>query len=330
MQLPFTSPPGLRLADLVDLIRFRLPLDLPGFGSPAAADNPLTHVVPHPLWQVPADLGFLTPEGVVTVLSDQIVMILLGALVVMIGLPWLLRRRASAGSGDIEHLVPTRRASFVELICEYFRKEVAEPHLGHHARRYLPFIWTAFFFVLVLNLLGLIPFATLSPPLTGLHIGGTATGNIWVTATLAVMTLVLMVFGGLRYAGKDYLAHFSPGPIWMAPLMIPVEVMGLFAKIFALAVRLFANMVAGHILLAVLVAMILRAGTALGPIGGFGVAIVTVAGSVAITLLEIFVAFLQAFIFTYLSTLFIGMSVNIHHEETMQEADLTEDLAHLA
>lgn len=280
----------------------------------ASGDNPLSHVVPHPLVQEPMDLGaLLTPKGVVTVLSDQIVIMILGTLLLCLVFPALARKRR--GASGIEALVPKGFAAFVEMICEYWRKEVAEEHLGEHTDRFIKFIWSAFFFVLTMNLLGMIPFATLSGALFHVYIGGTPTGNIWVTSTLAIVTMILMVVNGLRYGGKAYLAHFSPGPLWMAPLMIPVEIMGLFAKIFALAVRLFANMVAGHVLLAVLLMMLLKAGQALGPAIGFGIAIPMVIGSVAVSMLEIFVAFLQAFIFTYLTTLFIGMSVNVHHDE---------------
>jgi F-type H+-transporting ATPase subunit a len=127
--------------------------------------------------------------------------------------------------------------------------------------------------------------------------------------------MVLMVFNGLRYGGKAYLAHFVPGPVWMAPLMLPVEIAGLLAKIFALAVRLFANMVAGHVLLAVLMMLIMMAGQALGTVLGLGLSIPIVLGIIAVNLLELFVAFLQAFIFTYLTVLFIGMSVNVHHDD---------------
>ena len=278
----------------------------------AAGNNPLSHVIPHPLKQIPMDLGILTPEGKLTVLSDQIVIMIAGCLLLCLVFPALARKRR--GADGIGALVPASFATFVELVCQYFRKEVAEPHLGEHADRFIKFIWSAFFFVLTMNLLGLIPLGTVTPAF-GIHIGGTPTGNIWVTSTLAIITMILMVVNGLRYGGKAYLAHFSPGPIWMAPLMIPVEIMGLLAKIFALAVRLFANMVAGHVLLAVLFMMILMAGQALGPVLGVGIALPIVIGGIAINLLEIFVAFLQAFIFTYLTTLFIGMSVNVHHDE---------------
>lgn len=280
----------------------------------ASGDNPLSHVVPHPIKQVPMDLGaLLTPKGVVTVLSDQIVIMILGALLLCLVFPALARKRR--GKSGMEALVPSGFGTFVEMVCDYWRKEVAEPQLGEHADKFIKFIWSAFFFVLTMNLLGLLPLGTLSPMLfNGLHIGGTPTGNIWVTSTLAIIVMLLMVFNGLRYGGKAYLAHFAPGPTWMAPLMIPVEIAGLFAKIFALAVRLFANMVAGHVLLAVLLMMILMAGQALGALVGSGVGVVLVLAGVAVNMLEIFVAFLQAFIFTYLTTLFIGMSVNVHDE----------------
>ena len=172
--------------------------------------------------------------------------------------------------------------------------------------------------MLTVNILGLLPIPVVSK-LFGTHLGGTATGNIWMTATLAIITMVMMVVNGLRLGGKSYLAHFCPGPLWMAPLLVPVEIIGLIAKVFALAVRLFANMIAGHILLAVLLSFILAAG-AMSTGLGLGVGALVVAGSVAINLLELFVAFLQAFIFTFLTTLFIGMSVVFHHDDRARRA----------
>ena len=148
--------------------------------------------------------------------------------------------------------------------------------------------------------------------LLGTHLGGTATGNIWMTATLAIVTMVMMVVNGLRLGGKAYLAHFCPGPIWMAPLLVPVEIIGLIAKVFALAVRLFANMLAGHILLAVLLSFIMVAGAKSTGLG-LGVGLLVVSGSVAINLLELFVAFLQAYVFTFLTALFMGMALNPSH-----------------
>jgi len=282
-----------------------------------ASENPLGHVVQHPIRQINADLGFLTPEHKITVLSDQIVMMLVAAFLLIVLVPLLVRRRA--GSDAIGRLVPRGWGNFFEVVCQYLRKEAVEPVLGAHTDRFIPYIWSVFYFVLTVNLLGLLPIQPLAA-FAKLHLGGTATGNIWVTATLAVLTLILMVVNGLRFGGMAYLKHFNPGPWWLFWLLIPVEIIGLFAKIFALAVRLFANMIAGHILLGVLISLILTAGTALGAGGGLAIAVVVVGGAVAVSLLEVFVAFLHAFIFSFLTALFIGMSVNVHHDHHEEAA----------
>ena len=277
----------------------------------AEPESPLEHVVQHPLIERPAHLGPLTPNGTITVFSDQIAMIFLAGLLLIALVPMLVKRRR-ARSG-VDAMVPTGAANGLEDVCEYQRKEVAEPALHEHTDRFIKYIWSVFFFVLTVNILGLLPIPAVSN-LFHTHLGGTATGNIWMTATLAIVTMAMMVINGLRLGGKSYLAHFCPGPIWMAPLLVPVEIIGLIAKVFALAVRLFANMIAGHILLAVLLSFIMAAGAkSLGL--GLGVGLLVVAGSVAINFLELFVAFLQAFIFTFLTTLFIGMSVVFHHDE---------------
>ena len=279
--------------------------------APAHAESPLTHIVQHPLVERPADLGPLTPNGVITVFSDQIAMLALAGVLLIAFVPMMVRRRR--GKGDVEALVPAGGANMLEAVCQYIRKEVAEPALHEHTDRFIKYIWSVFFFVLTVNILGLLPIPAISS-LFGTHLGGTATGNIWVTATLALITMAMMVINGLRIGGKHYIAHFCPGPIWMAPLLVPVEIIGLIAKVFALAVRLFANMIAGHILLAVLLSFIMSAGTISAGLG-LGVAVPVVLGSAAINLLELFVAFLQAFIFTFLTTLFIGMSVVFHHDD---------------
>ena len=276
--------------------------------------SPLAHVVQHPLVQRPADVGPLTPEGVVTLMSDHIAMILMAGVLLCVGLPWAIRRSRRQGEG-IERMVTSGFAGVVEVICQYLRKEVAEPALGIYTDRFIKYVWSVFFFVLTMNLLGLVPLGSITPLATGFHIGGTATSNIWVTGTMALTTLVMMVVNGLRLAGvKHFLAHLCPGPLWLAPILVPVELVGLLAKTFALAVRLFANMVAGHVLLAVLLGFILSAGSHAGAGLGFIIAVPVVLGSVAVSMLEIFVAFLQAFIFTFLTTLFIGMMITVHDE----------------
>ena len=275
------------------------------------AENPLSHVVQHPILERSADLGFLTPKGQVTVLSDQITALIAGAILLTLFLPILVRRRA--GSDPIGKLVPTGFANFVETVCDYLRKNAYEPVLGEHTDRFVKYLWSVFFFILTLNLIGLLPIPAISG-LFGLHLGGTATGNIWFTATMALLTLTMIIFNGLRFGGIHYIKHFCPGPLWLAPVLIPVEIVGLFAKAFSLSVRLFANMLAGHVLMGVLIGFILQIGTALGTGAGYAMAIPIVAVSVAISMLELFVAFLQAFIFSFLTALFIGMAVNVHHE----------------
>jgi F-type H+-transporting ATPase subunit a len=263
------------------------------------AENPLEHIVRHPMIQ---RNGF-------TLLDSHIVMLMLAGFLLILLLPiWVRRRR---GTDDIGSLVPTGPGNAIEAICEYLRREVAQPALQEHTDRFIKFIWTVFFFILTVNLLGLLPIGGLQ--LFGAHLGGTATANPWITGTMALITLGMVVINGLRLGGKQFLAHFNPGPIWLAWLLIPIEVIGLLARIFALIVRLCANMIAGHVLLAVLLSFIFSA-AAKGIAGGLGVAVPVVLGSVAITLLEIFVALLQAFIFTFLTTLFIGQAVVFHHD----------------
>jgi len=272
-----------------------------------AASNPLSHVVQHPIGD-----GVEIGGQHFTVMSDQISQIIIAGFLLMLFIPRAVGRRKGSG---IDALVPTGFGNGIEAICVYFRNEIAKPNLGEHTDRFIKYIWSVFFFILSLNLLGLLPIPAISSLIPGApHLGGTATANIWTTATMAVLTLMMMVFNGLRLAPRDFIGHLCPGPLWLAPLLVPLELIGFLAKTFALSVRLFANMLAGHILLAVLVGFIISAGTA--SVGmGFAIAVPVVAGSVAITFLELLVAFVQAFIFTFLTTMFIGQSVVFHHHD---------------
>src|SRR5262249_39772269 len=152
-----------------------------------------------PLITKTAHLGWLTPHGHVTLLSNHILQMFLTAILLMVALPLFARQRrgapataagagagASSGDAEVESLVPAGGGNFLEVVCEFLRKEVGEPTLGKSTARFIKYIWTLFFFVLANNLLGLIPISTLKP-VTGLHLGGTATGNIWVTGTLAAI-----------------------------------------------------------------------------------------------------------------------------------------------
>lgn len=188
-------------------------------------------------------------------------------------------------------------ANIMEALVLFVRDELAVKNIGkEEASRYTPFLISVFFFILTMNLLGLLPWMA------------TATGNIAVTVALALCTFFLTQYASIKAAGLGgFLKHLTGGvPMWMWPIMIPVEVLGLFTKPFALTVRLFANMVAGHVVIFFLLSLVFLLGSiALVPVG--------VAFAFAIYLLELFVAFLQAYVFTMLSALFIGMGVAMGH-----------------
>src|SRR6266542_6275003 len=187
-------------------------------------------------------------------------------------------------------------ANGLEAMVLYVRQEVILPNVGHHGNGYVPYLLTVFFFVLFANLLGLVPY------------GSTATGNISVTATLAILSFIMIEIAGIRALGKNYIRTIVYWPsdqpfvmkLLLTPLLTPLELASKFTKPFALAIRLFANMTAGHIVVLAL----------LGLIFTFGSYLVTPApflGALAIMLLELFIAFLQAFVFALLTSVFIGL-----------------------
>jgi F-type H+-transporting ATPase subunit a len=139
-------------------------------------ESPLEHVVQHPLIEQPAHLGPLTPDGKITIFSDQIAMIALAGVLLVALVPMVARRRKAKAAG-LEVLVPTGASNGLEAICQYIRDEVAAPALHEHTDRFIKYIWSVFFFVLTVNILGLLPIPVVSN-LFGTHLGGTATGNI--------------------------------------------------------------------------------------------------------------------------------------------------------
>lgn len=292
-----------------------------------ASSDPLSHVYQWVYQRLPitgSDNPF-TPGGSVTLVSNHIIMQIIAVLLLVLVIP---RCASVRSSGDaVRDLTPRGFRNFFEAICSYLRETVAKPVLGEHTDRFIPYIWTAFYYILFINLLGLLPLEPLTKGLVrsvypDAHhgVGGSATGNIWVTGSLAACTLFMIVFNGLRYNGMTYVKHFFQGPVFIAPLIAFLEVVGLVAKCFALTVRLFANMVAGHVLLAVLLSFIGASYVALGAGAATGIGIAVALTSIAFNLLELFVAFLQAFIFTFLTTLFIGQAVVIHHEHGDEHA----------
>lgn len=195
-----------------------------------------------------------------------------------------------------EGKAPKGLQSILEPIILFVRDDIAKPQLGHRYKGFMPYLLTVFFFVWLNNIMGLIPF------FPG---GANLTGNIAVTMMLALCTFILTTVNG----NKNYWGHvFTPHvPWWLYPLMIPVEIIGLFTKPIALMIRLFANITAGHILVLSLIALIFILKSVL--VAGIAVPFV-----IFISLIELVVGFIQAFIFTILSALFIGMAVEEHAE----------------
>jgi len=194
-------------------------------------------------------------------------------------------------------LIPKGLTNFFEIIIVFVKDEIVKPTIGHGYERFLPYLLTIFFFILFSNFFGLIPFSA------------TVTSNIAVTATLAAFTFFTTQIGGIISHGFfGYFKGLIPVgmPLALLPLIIVVEILGLFTKPFALCIRLFANMTAGHVVILSLIGLIFIMET-------IYVAPVSVGFALFIYLLEILVALIQAYIFTMLSSLFIGMAVHQEH-----------------
>ena len=194
-------------------------------------------------------------------------------------------------------LVPKGITNVCEVMILFVRDEIVKPTLGEGYEKFVPYLLTLFFFILFGNLLGLIPYSS------------TFTSNIAVTATLAIFSFFSIQIGGIRQNGFfSYVKGLVPKeiPSWMLIIMIPVVILSLFTKPFALAIRLFANMIAGHIVILSMLGLIFFIGT-------YFVAPASVLFAIFIYLLEILVALIQAYIFTILTSLFIGMAVHQEH-----------------
>jgi F-type H+-transporting ATPase subunit a len=213
----------------------------------------------------------------------------------IIGLILFLSLARSYKKTGISH--PKGIQSFLEPVILFIRDDIAIPNLGHKYEKYMPYLLTAFFFILINNLMGLIP----APP----PFGGNVTGNIAITFFLAFCTFLVTQFSGNKNHWRHVFA--TPGvPVWLLPIMIPVEIIGLFSKPFALMIRLFANMLAGHIVILSLICLIFI-------FNSLGLAPVSIFFVIFMDFMELLVAFLQAYIFTLLSALFISLAVQENH-----------------
>lgn len=265
----------------------------------AEGHSPLEHVRDAGFLDLPFLGSVPLPEIAGFQITRFMLMELLAALLVAaVAIP--LARHASRNNVTRGPLL-----NMFEAMLLFIRDEVARPAIGGHgADRFLPFLWTVFFFILFSNLLGLVPG------------GASATGNINVTGALAIITFGTVLIAGSREMGPvGFWLGLVPEldvPIWLKPVLWPlmfvIEIAGLFIRHMVLAVRLFANMLAGHIVLAVVLGFITQA-------VGIFVLLVTPAsilGAAALSLLELLVAFLQAYIFVFLAALFIGAAVHPH------------------
>ena len=231
--------------------------------------------------------------------TKHVVFLFLSALIVALLL--IITARAHARH---THAIgrPKGFAAGLEAVVLYLRNDIFLPVLGGHGgERYIPFVLSLFFFVLFCNLFGLVPY------------GSTATGNVSVTLTLALITFVVVEVAGMRALGKGYLGTIIywphdmslPMKLFLTPILTPVELMGKFTKPFALTIRLFANMIAGHVIILALIGLIFMFGAV--------VAIAAIPMALFIMVLEILVAFIQAFIFALLASVFIGQIRASHH-----------------
>lgn len=217
----------------------------------------------------------------------------IGMLLASILLFWMFTSLAKSYQ---KRLIPKGFSRVLEPLVIYVRDEIAKPNIGSKYKKYMPFLLTIFFFIWLLNLLGMLPF------------GFNVTGNIAVTFGLALITFIIVQFSG----NKDYWKHifWMPGvPVIMKIVLMPIEILGMFTKPFALMIRLFANMTAGHMVIMSLLSLIIIMQNWIAGPAFFGFAIM-------ISLIELLVAFLQAYIFTLLSALYIGMAVEDHSDHS--------------
>lgn len=223
-------------------------------------------------------------------ITKSIVMILITALIMFLVFAGLGKSYSKNGS------IAKGAGRFFEPIVLYIRDEIAIPNIGEkHYRKYMSFLLTIFFFVWFLNMFGLTP------------LGVNVTGNIAITAALAILTYLITTFT----AKKDYWAHifWMPGvPVPMKFVLAPIELLGTIIKPFSLMIRLYANMIAGHVVLMSLIALMYKGNSIVGSPLAFLLAFV-------LTILEVLVALLQAYIFTMLAALYFGAAVEEHHHE---------------
>ncbi len=234
--------------------------------------------------------------GGIELRSKHLTFFVLASLVVLVAI------RAAIRSYK-EHHVPTGFGAAVEAVVLFIRDDIAEKNIGHDGHKYTPLLCSFFFFILIAALMGLLPFSA------------TSTGNLAVTAALATISFLAQQYAGIAKNGiGGHLGHLVPPglPPFLLPIMIPVEILGMFTKPFALMIRLFANMLAGHMVITTLL-LLIPLMARITPAAGWMMTPVSLGLSLFIMLLELLVAFIQAYIFTLLTAIFIGMYAHPAH-----------------
>jgi len=251
---------------------------------------------------VPADGGHVTLD---LSISTHLIFFWLSALITfLIFIP--LARRYKEGIGKETEPKGIFHNLF-EVFFVFIRDDVAKANIGEkHYRKFVPYLATAFFLITFMNLMGLIPWGT------------AATADVSVTASLALLTFVFTQWNASKDHWKE--VFWFPGvPTWVRFILMPIEFVGLFTKPFALAIRLFANMLSGEILIFSIIGMIFLFGNMFGPLAGYGSSVIWIAFTVFIFVIKAFVSLLQAYIFVMLSALFIGMAME-EHEHAVEHA----------
>ncbi len=314
-----------------------------------AAANPIEHAVAHRIYEgrlfrMPFSLfGDDVPQlnvrdGYYEFYITNHLMMTAVVAVLLVAVAWFVSRRVSAhrGEGLARFQTKGRVSQLFETICSFIRDEVAAPNLHGLTDKYIYYIWTVFFFILFANVLGVIPIGYFLRLVTGnpdfAHWGGSATGNLSLTLPLAMLSLIAIIYIGIKEtSAKEFFNHFNPIG-WDDQKMLPISLMlyvlewfSLLVKCFVLAMRLFGTMMAGHLVLAAFVGLIFATRN-VGDGAAYAVSIPVVLVGTALTLLELFICFLQAFIFTFLTVLFISATaVHEHDEHLDNDPDALKD-----
>jgi F-type H+-transporting ATPase subunit a len=311
-----------------------------------AAADPVSHAVPHALSpnhlfeftvggpdvNIPA-LGIY--EGVYRFyITNHLSMTFVSAVLVLLVFFHVANRVKPKGQGLDAYKTRGRLSQLFETMCTFVRDEVVRPNLGDLTDKYIYYIWTVFFFVLFANVLGLVPIGYMLQTATGdthlSHWGGSATGNLSLNIMLALCSFIGILYVGIRETGfKTFMAHFNPLG-WDDPKMLVIgiplyvlEWMGLLIKCTVLAMRLFGTMMSGHLVIAAFVGLVFMARESSYGLA-YGVEISVILLGILLTLLELFICFLQAFIFTFLTVLFISMVAH-HHDHGHSEEHALDD-----